>query len=154
MMADDRGKEWVGCYGGEGNHTPNIDKLAATGMTFDNAYSMPKCVASRMTLMTGQDPARNGYVDHWEIQRGSDFLDPRKNPFWPLVMRQGGYKTCAVGKWQLTIPGRENLFQVYGSSKLDACYCAAAGFFATALILMHIRISLGESLKCTSSMKL
>lgn len=107
IMADDMGKEWAGCYGGEGNHTPNIDQLAATGMTFDNAYSMPKCVASRMTLMTGQYPCRNGYVDHWEIQRGSAFLDPQKNPSWPLVMRQAGYKTCAVGKWQLTIPGRD-----------------------------------------------
>jgi arylsulfatase A-like enzyme len=107
MMADDMGKEWMGCYGGEGNHTPNIDKLAATGLTFDNAYSMPKCVASRMTLMTGQYPARNGYVDHWEIERGRAFLDPEKNPSWAFVMRQGGYKTCALGKWQLTLPGRD-----------------------------------------------
>ena len=107
MMADDMGKEWTGCYGGEGSHTPNIDKLAASGMTFDNAYSMPKCVASRMTLMTGQYPARNGYVDHWEIERGRAFLDSAKNPAWASVMRQGGYKTCALGKWQLTLPGRD-----------------------------------------------
>ena len=42
-MADDLGKEWISCYGAEDIETPNIDALAAGGMKFNNAYSMPAC---------------------------------------------------------------------------------------------------------------
>ncbi|WP_146530570.1 sulfatase-like hydrolase/transferase [Novipirellula artificiosorum] len=38
IMVDDLGKEWISCYGAEGIQTPNIDKLAATGMKFNNAW--------------------------------------------------------------------------------------------------------------------
>ena len=43
IMADDLGKEWISCYGAEDIETPNIDALAAGGMKFNNAYSMPAC---------------------------------------------------------------------------------------------------------------
>ena len=41
IMVDDLGKEWISCYGAEGIRIPNIDALAAGGMMFHNAYSMP-----------------------------------------------------------------------------------------------------------------
>ena len=37
ILVDDLGKEWIQCYGAEGIETPNIDKLAETGMKFNNA---------------------------------------------------------------------------------------------------------------------
>ena len=46
-MVDDLGKEWVNCYGGENIETPNIDALAAKGIKFNNAYSMPQCTPNR-----------------------------------------------------------------------------------------------------------
>ena len=45
IMVDDLGKEWISCYGAEGIKTPNIDALAAGGMKFNNAYSMPQWLA-------------------------------------------------------------------------------------------------------------
>ena len=48
ILLDDLGKEWIRCYGGENIETPNIDALAAGGMKFNNAYSMPQCTPSRV----------------------------------------------------------------------------------------------------------
>ena len=58
IMLDDLGKEWVSCYGAEDIQTPNIDALAAGGMRFDNAYSMPSCTPSRTTVLSGKYPWR------------------------------------------------------------------------------------------------
>ena len=60
IMVDDLGKEWISCYGADDIKTPNIDALAAGGMKFNNAYSMPSCTSSRTMLLTGQYPWRNG----------------------------------------------------------------------------------------------
>ena len=103
MMVDDMGKEWVNCYGGEDIKTPHIDQLAAGGMQFDNAYSMPQCIPTRMCIMTGQYPSTSGWVDHWDPPLwGRAYLDWRCNPAVGNILRTAGYKTCAVGKWQLT----------------------------------------------------
>jgi len=45
ILVDDLGKEWIQCYGAEGIETPNIDKLAETGMKFNNAWCMPQLPA-------------------------------------------------------------------------------------------------------------
>jgi arylsulfatase A-like enzyme len=103
IMLDDLGREWVECYGGEKGLTPNVDKLAATGMRFENAYSMPQCTPSRATLLTGQYPWRHGWVNHWDVPRwgaGCHF-DPKKNHTFAKVMKTAGYKTAAAGKWQI-----------------------------------------------------
>ena len=103
IMVDDLGKEWVSHYGGEGVKTPSIDKLAARGMAFDNAWCMPQCTPTRVTLLTGQYPYRHGWTNHWDVPRwgaGAHF-DPGLNPSFPLVLREAGYKTAAAGKWQI-----------------------------------------------------
>lgn len=69
VMIDDLGPEWVNCYGAEDIETPHIDSLAASGMKFLNAYSMPQCTPTRATLLTGQYPFRHGWVNHWDVPR-------------------------------------------------------------------------------------
>ncbi|MCK4999277.1 MAG: sulfatase-like hydrolase/transferase, partial [Anaerohalosphaera sp.] len=69
IMLDDLGPEWVSCYGADKIVTPNIDKLAADGMRFTNAYSMPKCTPTRVTLLTGQYPYNSGWINHWDVPR-------------------------------------------------------------------------------------
>ena len=64
IMVDDLGKDWIGCYGDDGIKTPHIDRLAAGGMKFTNAYSMPQYTPTRVTLLTGQYPWRTGWVNH------------------------------------------------------------------------------------------
>ena len=103
IMADDLGPEWISCYGGEGIETPNIDKLAAGGMLFRNAYSMPQCTPTRVTLLTGQYPFRHGWTNHWDVPRwgaGCHF-DPKLNMTFARLLRNAGYATAIAGKWQI-----------------------------------------------------
>ena len=102
IMVDDLGKEWVSCYGAEDIETPNIDALAAGGMRFENAYSMPQCTPTRVTLLTGQYPWRTGWVNHWDVPRwGVGYLDWRHHTTVARVLKGTGYATAAAGKWQI-----------------------------------------------------
>lgn len=103
ILVDDLGKEWITSYGGEGVWTPAIDQLATTGMKFNNAWCMPQCTPTRVTLLTGQYPFRHGWTNHWDVPRwgaGAHF-DPKQNTTFANVLRAAGYKTCAAGKWQI-----------------------------------------------------
>lgn len=92
IMADDIGVECLGSYGSDVYQTPNLDRLAASGMQFENAHSQPICTPSRVQLMTGIHNNRN------YIRFG--FLDPAATTFGNLL-RGAGYETCIAGKWQL-----------------------------------------------------
>jgi arylsulfatase A-like enzyme len=104
IMVDDLGKEWIGAYGAEDIQTPTIDRLAEEGMLFENAWSMPQCTPSRVALLTGQYPWRNGWINHYDVPRwghGAHF-DPERYPGLARVMKTAGYVTCAAGKWQVS----------------------------------------------------
>lgn len=103
IMVDDLGPEWLRCYGGQSTPTPVLDRLASGGMRFTNAYAMPKCTPTRVTLLTGQYPFRHGWVNHWDVQRwgaGSHF-DPAHNLTFARPLRDTGYATAIAGKWQI-----------------------------------------------------
>ncbi|MHC4995260.1 MAG: sulfatase-like hydrolase/transferase, partial [Planctomycetota bacterium] len=92
MMADDLGYETVSANGGAPYKTPVLDRLAAEGLLFSNMVSQPLCTPTRVKLMTGRYNFRN-YATF-------GILDPRETTFGH-VMRDAGYATCVVGKWQL-----------------------------------------------------
>lgn len=92
IMADDFGYECVTANGGESYRTPNLDRLAATGMRFENCHVQPLCTPTRVQLMTGQYNIRN-YVEFGSMQ-------PESRTFANLF-RDAGYATAIVGKWQL-----------------------------------------------------
>jgi arylsulfatase A-like enzyme len=101
ILVDDLGKDWVGCYGGD-IETPQVDRLASTGMRFLNAYCMPQCTPSRLTLLTGQYPFRHGWVNHWDVPRwGHGYYDWKSNPSLGTLMKSAGYATAIAGKWQV-----------------------------------------------------
>jgi arylsulfatase A-like enzyme len=102
VMFDDMGKEWVSAYGSESISTPAIDALANDGMRFDNVWSHPQCTPTRVSLLTGQYPFRNGWVNHWDTPRwGHGYFDWRKYPSLAGTLKQAGYATVAAGKWQI-----------------------------------------------------
>jgi arylsulfatase A-like enzyme len=102
VMFDDMGKEWVSAYGSESISTPAIDALASDGMRFDNVWSNPQCTPTRLSLLTGQYPFRNGWVNHWDTPRwGHGYFDWRKYPSLAGTLKQAGYATVAAGKWQV-----------------------------------------------------
>ncbi|MFN3165651.1 MAG: sulfatase-like hydrolase/transferase [Phycisphaeraceae bacterium] len=92
IMADDMGYECVTANGGQTYKTPNLDKLAAQGVRFTNGHSQPICTPSRVQIMTGRYNSKN------YIRFG--LLDPDATTF-ANRLRDAGYATCIVGKWQL-----------------------------------------------------
>jgi arylsulfatase A len=92
IMADDFGYECIAANGGESYRTPNFDRLAATGMRFENCHVQPLCTPTRVQLMTGQYNVRN-YVEFGHMA-------PESRTFANLF-RDAGYATAIVGKWQL-----------------------------------------------------
>ncbi len=104
ILLDDLGKEWISCYGAKDIQTPNIDKLAKEGVRFENVYSMPQCTPSRMCLLTGQYPYRNGWVNHWDVPRwgaGAKYDVDAYPCNLGVMMREAGYATAIAGKWQV-----------------------------------------------------
>ncbi|MEM9348465.1 MAG: sulfatase-like hydrolase/transferase [Planctomycetota bacterium] len=91
IMADDLGYECIGANGSE-YKTPNLDALAAGGVRFTNAFANPICTPSRVKIMTGQYNVRN-YVKFGVLPRGETTFAHQ--------LKQAGYATAVVGKWQL-----------------------------------------------------
>jgi len=103
ILVDDLGTEWISSYGAEDIQTPEFDRLAANGIRFTNAYSMPQCTPTRATLLTGQYPFRHGWVNHWDVPRwgaGCHF-DPKHNLTFARLLKTAGYATAIAGKWQI-----------------------------------------------------
>ncbi|HYO83199.1 MAG TPA: sulfatase-like hydrolase/transferase, partial [Bryobacteraceae bacterium] len=91
IMADDLGYECLGCNGGTSYRTPNLDRMARSGVRFTHAYAQPLCTPTRVQLMTGQHNFRN-----W---RGFGLIDPSEKTFGHR-MTELGYRTAIAGKWQ------------------------------------------------------
>ena len=94
IMADDLGTEVLGCYGGTSYDTPNIDKLANTGLKFNHCYSSPVCSPTRVNLITGRYGFRTGQT--WGVL-------PEDEITFGQVLKSAGYKTALSGKWQMSL---------------------------------------------------
>lgn len=93
IIADDHSTTAVGCYGNEIIRTPNIDRLAANGVLFENAYSnAPICSASRQSILTGKYPHATGVT----LIR-TPFSD-EGNQTIAEYLRANDYVTGVVGK--------------------------------------------------------
>jgi len=102
IMADDLGYGDLGCYGQKKILTPNIDRLAAEGTRFTQAYAgSTVCAPSRCSLMTGMHNGHNRIRDNLPH---SIWLRP-DDVTVAEVLKQAGYKTGAIGKWGLGNPG-------------------------------------------------
>jgi arylsulfatase A len=94
-MADDFGYECVAANGGESYRTPNLDRLAAEGLRFEECHVQPLCTPTRVQLMTGQYNVRN-YFNFGTL--------PRSETTFAHLLKEANYVTGICGKWQL---GRE-----------------------------------------------
>lgn len=94
ITADQLRKDALGCYGGRAVQTPNLDRLADTGTTFDRAYTVsPWCMPSRCSILTGLYPHNHGAYSNFRDTR----LDPRQPNLYTLL-KGAGYTTAHVGK--------------------------------------------------------
>lgn len=104
VLLDDLGFSDIGPFGSE-IPTPNLDRLAARGLSFSNYHTSPLCSPSRAALLTGLNPHRAGFAGvanfdpgfpGWTMEISPD------NPTLAEVLRDEGYATFALGKWHLT----------------------------------------------------
>lgn len=92
FLSDDQSQLDCAPYGEKIIRTPNMQKLAAAGMTFERAYvASPSCAPSRAALLTGLMPARNGA----EANHARPRADIKK---WPAYFQEQGYEVVAFGK--------------------------------------------------------
>lgn len=122
VLVDDMGFADLSVTGNRKVSTPHIDRLAADGLLMTQFYvAAPICSPSRAGLMTGQYPARNGFVSfiddraHNIEMDQADWLDPGL-PMLSRALKGVGYATGHFGKWHLG-GGRD-----IGEAPLPAAY--------------------------------
>ncbi len=105
IMADQLAASALAAYGHKLVKTPNLDRLAAQGAVFENAYSPnPICASSRFAMMSGQWSSRIGAFDN-----ASEF--PAAVPTFAHYLRSLGYDTCLSGKMHFVGPDQLHGFE-------------------------------------------
>lgn len=106
ILADDLGYGEIGCYGQKKFNTPNIDRLAADGMRFTQAYAgTAVCAPSRASLFTGLHTGHTPIRDNRAAGPEGQFPLPDSTVILPQLLKQGGYTSGCFGKWGLGYPG-------------------------------------------------
>ena len=104
LMSDDQSSYTMGCYGNTDVQTPNLDRISADGITFDNHYvTTAICMASRVTAMTGMYEYKTGCNFHH-----GDLTQDKWLKSYPKLLREAGYLTAFAGKFGFDIIDRPN----------------------------------------------
>ena len=140
MLADDQGWNGLsvemapGVPGSRGEifHTPNLEKFAAEGMRFSNAYApAPVCSPTRISLQTGRSPAALHWTKASPPERGHRLLEPTlikaisaEETTIGEVLARAGYATAHYGKWHIAGggPGRHGYAEHDGETGNENAY--------------------------------
>lgn len=103
FYTDDQGTLDVNCFGSRDLVTPNMDRLAAEGVRFTQAYAHTVCCPSRAALITGRHPQRSN-INSWA--QGRTYGSKGRNLALAEVtlaeaLKEAGYRTALFGKWHI-----------------------------------------------------
>lgn len=126
ILADDLGWADLSVYGQTDFQTPNLDRLAAEGVRFTQAYANSAvCSATRFALITGRYQYHfRGGLEEPLVRKANLHGLPPEHPTLPSILRDHGFATALIGKWHLgNLPdfgplksGYENFFGNYGGA--------------------------------------
>lgn len=138
MFADDMGFSDLGCYGSE-IETPNIDRLAGSGIRFSHFRNTARCCPSRASLLTGLYAHQAG-VGHMVNPRPSLPAyqgDLNRNCVTVAqVLKESGYQTMMAGKWHVTpANGKQHNWPLQrGFDKYYGIIAGAASYYRPAAL--------------------
>jgi arylsulfatase A-like enzyme len=102
FYVDDFGVNDLSCNGSEFYESPNMDRLAAEGLKFANAYTaFPRCLPARQALLTGKYPSR------FDVQAYPKQHLPFEEVTFGEALKGAGYSTSYIGKWHLGHKGQD-----------------------------------------------
>ena len=107
FIGDDISVDDFGCYGHPTIRTPNVDKLAQSGVRFTNAYlTTSQCSPTRCSLITGRYPHNTGAPElHMDLPEGQRMF--------PQELKEAGYYCAQAGKWHLGEYAKQAFDDVY-----------------------------------------
>lgn len=108
IMADDLGYGDLSCYGATSIQTPNIDRLAASGIRFTSGYcSASTCTPTRYSFLTGKYAFRTPGTGV-APPNGPAIIEPNTVTIASLL-KQSGYRTKVIGKWHLGLGPKQGV---------------------------------------------
>ena len=111
LLADDQRNDVLGCYGNELIQTPTLDRLAAEGVRFENAFcEVPICAASRATILSGLSQRTHGY-NFREPPVPAEYVATS----YPALLKVAGYRVGFAGKYGTAFAGQgvKNTFDFF-----------------------------------------
>lgn len=103
MFTDDQPQVCLGCMGNPHIETPNVDRLAADGLLFTNAFvTTAICCSNRACILTGQHMRRHG-IEDFQKPLSAEALDET----YPVLLKKAGYRTGYLGKFAVGWPKPE-----------------------------------------------
>lgn len=118
IFTDDQPQRCLGCTGNRHIKTPHMDRLAADGVLFNNAFvTTAICCSNRACILTGQHMRRHG-IEEFRTPLSARAFDRT----YPVLLRKAGYRTGYLGKFAVGRPNREIRHLSLPAEKFDFWY--------------------------------